>query len=68
LWRRRFTVEGMAQSYRAAILDALSRPVRISPDALPPHLLADGTALAVQTLSRMGVPPERIAGLWSNGG
>lgn len=63
-WRASHTIDRMADGYRRAIAAAAARPApRV---ALPPHMRADGTALARQITSAFGVrvdvlPPPELA-------
>lgn len=65
LWQSRFTLERMAEGYRAAIAEALTRPAReAARRSLPAHFMADGTGQVVETLRGLGVPDATLADLW----
>jgi glycosyltransferase involved in cell wall biosynthesis len=59
LWSSRFTLERMAEGYRAAIDHALALP---APDrsALPAHFRANGSAQLVRMLEAIGLPDEKV--------
>lgn len=54
-WADHHQLSRMAEDYRTAIDEALGRPVPAAPPDWPPHLLADGSALARQIAAEVGV-------------
>ncbi len=60
-WDTHHRLAVMTDDYRAAIDEALRRPVPPPPAEWPPHLLADGRALAREITSEFGVALDLLS-------